>query len=185
MIWLVLSLAFQDPAAGARGGTLRRYDMFTTAGTVAVREFLDEAGQIEKEVFYDAPVWKDRSDCTPEKLRVQLSTTYVRDSEGRPLIEKRYGRDARLEATTTIAYHGPGRDSYTRTTFGPSGELRSQIRHDDAKRAHVELFFDASGRVAAVRGPLAGDVDYSIVWGPVVNGWELRPRPADRKRRAG
>jgi hypothetical protein len=119
MIWLVLSLAFQDPAAGARGGTLRRYDMFTTAGTVAVREFLDEAGQIEKEVFYDAPVWKDRSDCTPEKLRVKLSTTYVRDSEGRPLIEKRYGRDARLEATTTIAYHGPGRDSYTRTTFGP------------------------------------------------------------------
>jgi hypothetical protein len=25
--------------------------------------------------------------------------------------------------------------------------------------------------VAAVRGPLAGDVDYSIVWRPVVNGW--------------
>jgi hypothetical protein len=169
MTWLIVSLVLQDPLGTARGGTLRCYDMFTQIGTVAVREFLDESGRVEKEIFYDSLAWSGPDDCTPDKLRVQSIRTYAGDSEGRPIVEKGYGRDGRLRATSTIAYHGPGRDSYTRTTFGPRGELRSQTRNDDTR--HVNLYFDAAGRVAAVRGPLPRDVDYAIVWGPVADGW--------------
>lgn len=164
-----MALALQNIAAAEPAGKLRCYDLFTQIGTVAVREFFDAAARVEKQIFYDSLVWRDPTDCTPDKLRVQAVRTYVRDADGREVLETQYDREGRLGYRWVIAYHGRGRDSYTRTSLGPSGELRSRLRYRDDH--HVELVFDENRRVAAARGPLPDDVEYSLGWGPVVDGW--------------
>lgn len=171
MISILLSIALQAGSTPASEGTLRCYDALSSVGAVAVREFFDAARHVEKQIFYDSTASGDARgiSCAPETLRVQETRTYVRDSEGREIVEKRYGRDGRLLLTWTIEYQGPGRDAYTRTSFGPNGELRSQLRH--SRKSHTELVFDKDRRVAAVDGPLPEDVVYSVGWGPVVDGW--------------
>jgi hypothetical protein len=168
---IILSIALQAGPGPAPEGKLRCYEVMNSIGIVAVREFSDAAGHVEKQIFYDSMALGDGPGigCAPGTLRVRETRTYVRDSEGRAIVEKRYARDGRLQLNWTIVYHGPGRDAYTRTSFGPSGELWSQLRH--GTRSHTELVFDKDRRVAAVNGQLPGDVEYSVGWGQVVDGW--------------
>lgn len=171
MVSILLSIALQAGSGPAPEGKLRCYEVMNSTGIVAVREFFDTAGHVEKQIFYDSMALGDGPGiaCAPGTLRVRETRTYVRDSEDREIVEKRYGRDGRLQLNWTIEYHGSGREAYTRTSFGPNGELRSQLRH--GTRSHTQLVFDRDGRVAAVDGPLPGDVEYSVGWGPVVDGW--------------
>jgi hypothetical protein len=162
---LLLVAVLQAGAASVPEGKLRCYDMFTQIGTVAVREVLDQAGHVEKAVYYESAAQDGGKLCDPQMLRVQSSRTYVRDSEGREIVEKQYGPDGRLSRTWTFEYLGSGRDAYIRRSF----ELHTELRHNE--RAHTLLVFDSERRVAAVTGEVPADVEYSLGWGPSVDDW--------------
>lgn len=167
---LLLAAAWPEATPELPAPVLHCYARPTEVGTVARREFKDAAGHVVKEIFYTGSAAADRRPgCMEETLVVQSIRTYEHDIDGRPVIERVFGPDERLEHQSRLEYGidvGPVR----RITIDPAGLLLSETRWDAGVQVTV-LHYDWDRRVALVAGRLPADVQYSIEWGPGFEGW--------------
>lgn len=168
---LLLAAAWPAASPELPAPVLHCYSRPTQVGTVARREFKNAAGHVVKEIFYTGPTdAQGRPTCEDETLDVQSIRTYEHDIDGRPIIERVFGPDERMERQSRLEYGADDVRPVRRVTVDPAGMLRSETRWEAGEQVTV-LHFDDDRRVALVTGRLPADVQYSIEWGPAFDGW--------------
>ena len=73
------------------------YERMSAIGVIARRDFLDERGFIEKEIYYSNDLTSTNQSCAEDALRIHSSRTYKRDDSGRTLVETQFDRNGRLD----------------------------------------------------------------------------------------
>lgn len=173
----VTPAAILFPIAAALSGAqvepppvLHCYSTATAHGIVARREFKNADGHVVKEIFYTSSLVEQRPRCAEDTLRVQSIRTFEHDAAGRPIVERVFSPEERIERLSRIEYEDDEGPPVRRSTLDPSGVLRSETRWRDGVQV-AALEFDGQGRAAVVEGELPADLQYAIAWGPVEDGW--------------
>ena len=164
---IVFLLGSQSTAAAQ--GTLRCYGMATQIGVVAVREFRDDRGQLEKEVYYvTATGLLNPGSCPEDQLRVHETHVYERDALGRPFVERILDAHDQLSRFGRYEYEGASKTPSRQAWFGPQGDRRLEMRWSPGR---IYLYFDEHEKVVGVIGVAPQDVTYALAWGDTVDGW--------------
>jgi hypothetical protein len=156
-----------NPSTVAAQGTVRCYGMPTQIGVVAVREFRDGRGQVEKEIFYRSAAAGLETSCPEEQLRVYETHVYERDALGRSSVERILDAHDQLSRFGRYEYDGAATTPSKQVWFGPQGDRRLEMRWSPA----TYLYFDEREKVVGVIGVPPQDVEYAIAWGDPVDGW--------------
>jgi hypothetical protein len=192
---MVLTVALPATSASAddQTGTLKIYDLMSEIGTVACREFRDDAGRLTRVIYYTtrAPALKGPFD--PNDLIVQSSETYDYDQNGRKIRSSTFDGNGILNGYAICRYNrfgdvldiidftADGRKQYEmRYTYfqRPVSPTPASTRPTQRLRTLTELDFDDAGeRIIGVTGPLPDDLPPSWEWGPPAGGWRCAIAP--------
>lgn len=149
---------------------LHCYGTETQIGVVARREYFDARGLVVKEIFYRSGDRTGQRTCADDVLRVYTVRNITRDALGRSVLETEVSADGEVERVLRHEYPGNSTDASRDIWSAPDGTRRYEIRHlQDGRASH--LYYDGSGLVAGVMGPLPTDVRYALRWGTEVDGW--------------
>lgn len=172
-------------------GKLIMYDMESEVGTVACREFRDDAGRLTKRIYYTLarPASRPASSPAdsvevqsfsfdgpfdPNKLVASGVETYDHDVDGRVVRESSLSPTGVLRSFRSQEYARDGTRSVSRS-FKPDGRRVSETHYEPRGHIDAQMTFDQSGRrVVRLTGRMPDDEQWVKEWGPASNGLMCR-----------